>query len=73
MPYALDVAGGESAGKHAREREKREPKVEEEGDGGPRVHLSATESTVLSGMTSEFFSNLEVYSNFTVTNSRNLP
>ena len=54
MPYALDVADGESAGKRAREREKREPEVEEEADNGPWVHLSARESTVLSGGTSVF-------------------
>ena len=54
MPYELDFAGGESAGKHTGEREKREPEVEEETDSGPRVHLSATESTVLSGTTSVF-------------------
>ena len=54
MPYALDVAGGESAGKHARERKKRESEVEEEADSGPRVHLSARESTVLSGTTSVY-------------------
>ena len=30
MPYALDVAGGESAGNPARESKKREPDVEEE-------------------------------------------
>ena len=54
MPYALDVAGGESAGKHAGERKKREPEVEEETDSGPRVHLSARESTVLSGTTSVY-------------------
>ena len=52
MPYALDVAGGESVGKHAGEREKREPEGEEEADSGPQVHLSARESTVLSGTTS---------------------
>ena len=52
MPYELDVAGGESAGKCAGERKKREPEVEEETDSGPRVHLSATESNVLSGTTS---------------------
>ena len=55
MLYALDVAGGESAGKHARERKKREPEVEEETDSGPRVHLSARESTVLSGTTNVFW------------------
>ena len=54
MPYELDVAGGESAGKRARERKNREPEVEEETDSGPRVHLSATESTVLSGTTIVF-------------------
>ena len=54
MLYALDVAGGESAGKHARERKKREPEVEEETNSGLRVHLSAKESTVLSGTTSVF-------------------
>ena len=37
-----------------REREKRGPEVEEETDSGPRVHLSARESTVLSGTTSVF-------------------
>ena len=52
MPYALGVAGGGSAGEHA--REKRETEVEEEADSGPRVHLSARESTVLSGATSVF-------------------
>ena len=55
MPYALGVAGGESAGKHAGERKRREPEVEEEADSGPRVHLSAKESTVLSGATSVFW------------------
>ena len=40
MPYALDVAGGESAGKRAGERKKREPEGEEEADSGPWVHLS---------------------------------
>ena len=59
MPYALDVAGGESAGKRAGERKKREPEGEEEADSGPRVHLSARESTVLSGTTSVHL-NLEV-------------
>ena len=54
MPYALDVADGESAGKSARERKKREPEVEEETDSGPWVHPSARESTVLSGATSVF-------------------
>ena len=54
MPYALDVAGGENAGKPARESKKREPEVEEEADSGPRVHLSARESTVLPGTTSVF-------------------
>ena len=52
MPYALGVAGGGSTGEHA--REKREPGVEEEADSGPLVHLSARESTVLSGATSVF-------------------
>ena len=52
MPYALAVAGGDSAGKRAREREQREPEEEQETDSGPRVHLSARESTVLSGATS---------------------
>ena len=55
MPYALDVAGGESAGKCTRERKKREPKVEEESDNGPLVHLLARKSTVLSGATSVFW------------------
>ena len=32
MPYALGVAGGESAGKPAMESKKREPEVEEETD-----------------------------------------
>ena len=74
MPYALDVAGGESAGKRVGERKKREPEVEEETDSGPQVHLSAKGSTVLSGTTNIFFStNLEVYSKFTITNSRNRP
>ena len=54
MPYALDIAGGESAGKRAGERKKREPEGEEETDSGPRVHLSATESTVLSGAISVY-------------------
>ena len=54
MPYELDVAGGESAGKRVRERKKRETEVEEETDSGPQVHLSARESTVLSGTTSVF-------------------
>ena len=54
MPYELDIADGESAGKRAGERKKREPEVEEETDSGPRVRLSATESTVLSGTTSVF-------------------
>ena len=54
MPYALDVAGGESAGKHARERKKREPEEEGETNNGPRSHLSARESTVLSGTTSVY-------------------
>ena len=54
MPYALDVAGGESAGKHAGERKKKEPDEEEETDSGPWVHLSARECTVLSGATSVF-------------------
>ena len=56
MPYALGIAGGGSAGEHAGEhaREKREPEVEEEADSGPWVHLSARESTVLSGATSVF-------------------
>ena len=63
MPYALDVAGGESAGKRAGERKKREPEGEEEADSGPRVHLSARESTVLSGTTSVYL-NLGVILNF---------
>ena len=54
MPYALDVAGGESAGKRAGERKKREPEEEGETDNGPRVHLSARGSTVLSGTTSVY-------------------
>ena len=54
MPYVLDVAGGESAGKPARESKKREPEVEEEAHSGPRDHLSARESTVLLGTTSIF-------------------
>ena len=54
MPYALDVACGESAGKRAGERKKREPEEEEETDNGPWSHLSAKGSTVLSGMTSVF-------------------
>ena len=54
MPYALNIAGGESAGKRAGERKKREPEGEEEADSGLRVHLSARESTVLSGTTSMF-------------------
>ena len=61
MPYELGISGGESAGEHA--REKGEPEVEEEADRGPRVHLSARESTVLSGTTSVYL-NLEVILNF---------
>ena len=45
--------------KHAGERKKKEPEEEEEADSGPRVHLLATESTVLSGTTSVYL-NLEV-------------
>ena len=41
--------------KRVGERKKREPEVEEETDSGPWVHLSAAESTVLSGRTSVFF------------------
>ena len=52
MPYVLDVASGESAGKRTRERKKREPEVEEETDSGPWSHLSAKGSTVFSGTTS---------------------
>ena len=66
MPYALDVDGGESAGKHVRERKKRRPNVEEETDSGPQVHRSARESTVLSGTTSVFFK-FRIYSKFTVS------
>ena len=62
MPYALDITGGESGGKRAGERKKREPEEEEEADSGPRVHLSARESTVLSGTTSVYL-NLEVLLN----------
>ena len=64
MPYALGVAGGESMGKRAGERKKKGPEgEEEETDSGPRVHLSARESTVLSGTTSVYL-NLEDYSKF---------
>ena len=52
MPYELGIAGGGSAGEHA--REKRELEVGEEADNGPWAHLSAKESTVLSGATSIF-------------------
>ena len=52
MPYELGIAGGGSAGERA--KEKREPEVGEEADSGPWVHLSAKESTVLSGATSVF-------------------
>ena len=48
--------------KRAGEREKREPEGEEEADSGPWVHLSARESTVLSGTTSVYL-NLEVILN----------
>ena len=55
MPYALDVTDGESARKRAGERKKKGPEgEEEETDSGPRVHLSARESTVLSGATSVY-------------------
>ena len=56
MPYELGIAGGESARKRAGEkREKEEPEgEEEETDSGPRVHLSARESTVLSGTISVY-------------------
>ena len=54
MPYALEVAGGGIAGKPARESKKREPEVGEEADSGAWVHLSAKESTVLSGATNVF-------------------
>jgi len=52
MPYELGIAGGGSAGERA--REKREPEEGEEADSGPWAHLSARESTVLSGATSVF-------------------
>ena len=56
MPYELGIAGGESARKRAGEKgEKEEPEGGEEGaDSGPRVHLSARESTLLSGTTSVY-------------------
>ena len=55
MPYALGTTGGESARKRAGERRKKGPEgEEEETDSGPRVHLSARESTVLSGTTSVY-------------------
>ena len=40
--------------KRAGERKKKEPEGVEETDSGPRVHLSARESTVLSGTTSVY-------------------
>ena len=52
MPYALGVVGGGSAGEHVREMGELE--VEEEADSGPRAHLSARESIVLSGATGVF-------------------
>ena len=51
MPYELGIAGGGSAGERARGRE---PEEGEEADSGPWAHLSARESTVLSGATSVF-------------------
>ena len=66
MPYALGVAGGESAGKRVGERKKREPEGEEEADSGPRIHLLARESTVRSGTTSVFFK-FRIHSKFTVS------
>ena len=55
MPYALGIAGGESVRKRAGERRKKGPEgEEEETDSGPRVHLSAKESTVLSGTISVY-------------------
>ena len=45
------------------ERKKKEPEGVEETDSRPQVHLSARESTVLSGTTSVFFLNLEVIPN----------
>ena len=53
MPYALGIAGRGSAGKPVKESKKRKPEVEE-ADSGPQVHLSARESTVLSGTTNVF-------------------
>ena len=46
-----------------REEEEKELEGEEETDSGPRVHLSARESTVLSGTTSVYL-NLGVILNF---------
>ena len=57
LQYGLDALRARrrrwrKPGKRAGERKKREPEEEGETDSGPRSHLSARGSTVLSGTTS---------------------